>query len=872
MPEPDPPVSRSPPPADPTSEWTTTASSHLAGSVPSLVGLTPGTMLADRYRIVALLGKGGMGQVYRADDVRLGQAVALKFVSASPDPRLWERLKAEVLVGRQVSHPNVCRLYDLDEAEGHTFLAMEYVDGEDLGSLLSRIGRLPPDKVVALARDLCAGLAALHERGVIHRDLKPANIMIDGRGRARITDFGLAVTQEATRGGEGFAGTPCYMSPEQLSGKRLDTRSDLYSLGLILFEMFTGERFYQSRSIRELLREHEVSKSARLSSSATLLPPAAASLIADCLEQAPEDRPTSARALLRELPGGDALEAAVAAGETPSPDQVAAAATEGDITPGLGWALIAAVVAGLGVVAVLSRDGNIAGRGAPPLPPQVLAERAREMLSDLGSAQDDDHYAHSFYWDEPMIDWIARIDQSPERWRRLGERPGAARFFYRTSPVPLVSGNRHAVVLPADPPLEAPGMTELILDAEGRLLRYERVYEPENATDPDREPDWITPLEAAGLGGADLAAAPANRPAPMDTDRKRAWVGALAGTPPIPIRVDAGAYRGQLVWFDVSLPWDDAPRGRLARERSDTPFSQAVVVLLAAAIPLGGTLLARHNLKLGRGDPQGASRVALFVFCIYGLARLLEADHVARLDVELWILIKVLAYPAFWAGLVWMLYVALEPHVRRRWPQVLISWRRVLAGQLLDPMVGRDVLFGCLGGLAMVGFMHLSVIAPSWFGEPMAPPQTYLRGAVFAGARHVAFRLLVNAYSATQFALVFLFLLLLLRIALRRQWLAMAIWVVIVAAPMRGVHVEAEWAIGLPRALALLLVLRKGGLLGLACTLYVANILIESPLTLDLSAWYAGLALPAVLVVLALSAYGFRTALAGKPLFGSALD
>src|SRR5271155_5293667 len=154
----------------------------------------PGRLLAGRYRIVALLGRGGMGEVYRADDLTLGQPVALKFLpeEASRDENLLERFRNEVRIARRVSHPNVCRVYDVGEVDGNTFFTMEYVDGEDLASLLRRIGRLPQDKAIEIARRLCAGLAAAHEKGVLHRDLKPANIMIDGRGQARITDFGLA--------------------------------------------------------------------------------------------------------------------------------------------------------------------------------------------------------------------------------------------------------------------------------------------------------------------------------------------------------------------------------------------------------------------------------------------------------------------------------------------------------------------------------------------------------------------------------------------------------------------------------------------------------------------------------------------------------
>ena len=145
----------------------------------------PGTVLAGRYRVLGLLGRGGMGEVYRADDLKLGQPVALKFLpeSAARNPDRLARFHSEVRIARQVSHPNVCRVYDIGEIDGAAFLSMEYVDGEDLGSLLRRIGRLPGDKALEIARKLCAGLAAAHDKGVLHRDLKPANIMLDGAAR-----------------------------------------------------------------------------------------------------------------------------------------------------------------------------------------------------------------------------------------------------------------------------------------------------------------------------------------------------------------------------------------------------------------------------------------------------------------------------------------------------------------------------------------------------------------------------------------------------------------------------------------------------------------------------------------------------------------
>ncbi len=151
----------------------------------------PGDLVGDRYRIVGLIGKGGMGEVYRADDLTLQQPVALKFlpIDLNKDPDRLTRFRNEVRIARQVSHSNVCRVYDIGEFDGQAFLSMELIDGEDLSTLLRRIGRLPEDTAIKMARQICAGLAAAHNRGIVHRDLKPANVMIDNDGQVRITDF-----------------------------------------------------------------------------------------------------------------------------------------------------------------------------------------------------------------------------------------------------------------------------------------------------------------------------------------------------------------------------------------------------------------------------------------------------------------------------------------------------------------------------------------------------------------------------------------------------------------------------------------------------------------------------------------------------------
>src|SRR5258706_2031886 len=284
-----------------------------------------------------------MGDVYRADDLKLEQPVALKFLPPGFDakPEALERFLNEVRTARQVSHTNVCRVYDAGEANGQHFLSMEYVDGEDLASLLRRIGHLPKAKAIQIARQLCAGLAASHEIGVLHRDLKPSNIMIDGRGRARITDFGLAAFAKDVGGEDISAGTPAYMAPEQLAGREVSVRSDLYSLGLVLYEVFTGKPAFEASSVGELRRLQSDTTPTSPSSLVEGFDPMVERVILRCLEADPSRRPSSALAVAAALPGGDPLAAALAAGETPSPEMVAEAGDRTAVSPAVSWTALA---------------------------------------------------------------------------------------------------------------------------------------------------------------------------------------------------------------------------------------------------------------------------------------------------------------------------------------------------------------------------------------------------------------------------------------------------------------------------------------------------------------------------------------------------
>jgi serine/threonine-protein kinase len=449
----------------------------------AVLRFTPGTLLLGRYRMVSPLGKGGMGEVYRADDIRLGQPVALKFLPAAlaAEAGRLERLVDEVRIGRQISHPNVCRLYDIAEAEGHHFLVMEYVDGEDLASLLRRIGRLPGDTALEIARGMCAGLAAAHDKGVIHRDLKPANVMIDGRGHARIADFGLAALAEQGPA-SGLAGTPAYMAPEQLSGEGASLQSDVFALGLVLSEMLTGQRVFEPTTLEQLKALHAQWKPPSLSSGLKDVDPALERVVQRCLARDPKDRPASARGVLAALPGGDPLQAALLAGETPSPDMVAAASKVGDLPPSLAWAGLLAGLVGLALVATLA--GRVMLHDAvPPLkPPEALRERAKQVLARVGETEAAADGAHGFELDRAAVEYV-KGERAGQGWWELlrTSRPGAYRFWYRQSPaslwsrswlltIPFISPAELGRVTRFDPPLNVPGMSAVQLDMEGRLI------------------------------------------------------------------------------------------------------------------------------------------------------------------------------------------------------------------------------------------------------------------------------------------------------------------------------------------------------------------------------------------------------------------
>ena len=457
-----------------------------------------------------------MGEVYRAEDLKLTQVVAIKFlpVSFSQDVSLLARFHSEVRVARQISHPNVCRVFDIGDAEGVPFLTMEYVDGEDLSSLVRRIGRLPQDKAAEVSRQICAGLAAAHDRGIVHRDLKPANVMLDGSGKVRITDFGLAGIASNIQGAEVRAGTPAYMAPEQLTGKEVTIRSDIYSLGLVMYEILTGKRAFDANTLPELMKAREEGTLTNPSTLVKDLDPLVERVIMRCLERDPGKRPNSALQVAAALPGGDPLAAALAAGETPSPEMVAAAGETEGLNPRLGLVFFIGVLAMLGLLLTVNQRAKIVSYLPFGDPPDVLAANAREMIKKFGYENPPADAAWGFTLDNNYIRHIQETAKTPTRWNVLREEnPPAMIFWYRQSHRALVSfaPSDNLVfgrVQPDQPRFEMSDSRKVLLNLSGKLIGFDAV--PPQVDEPTTAapvaPDWSVLFAAAGLDLAEFQA------------------------------------------------------------------------------------------------------------------------------------------------------------------------------------------------------------------------------------------------------------------------------------------------------------------------------------------------------------------------------
>ncbi len=812
----------------------------------------PGSLLVGRYRILGLLGRGGMGEVYRATDLALGQAVALKFLpdEASRNPRLLERFHGEVRVARLVSHPNVCRVFDIGDLDGRHFLSMEYVDGEDMASLLTRIGRLPGDKALQAARQICAGLAAAHDRGVIHRDLKPQNVMMNKRGDVVIMDFGLAAIADQLTGAEVRNGTPAYMAPEQLRGSGVTQASDIYALGLVLYELFTGKRPYEAKTVQQLLDLQESTTLPSMTSIATDVDPAVEKVIRRCLDPDAARRPAA-------LPGGDPLAAALAAGETPSPELVAASGKVEGLARKYSIPCLVVIAACLfGATAFYARNRAVM-RAPLEKPPEVLANDARQIAASFGYPE---RPADSELWFEHRGEIVQRLGRlaGPKRWSEWLAFEAPVRALYRDSPAPLVA-NPTGNVGADSPPLTVPGMVLVAIDGHGRLTRFQgvpRKDDPKGATSPEAV------FQAARFEMAKFHEVPPRLVPTQASDTVRAWMGPHPFLPETSMMLQVAWWHGRVTDAIVQYGWQlDGSAGT----PTPTPLMRArsiLILILPIAGVLYAALVARRNWKAGRVDRRGALRVALARFFL-GLAVWVCTAHPVPTQDMLGLFQNAAADTLAAALVTWLIYLAIEPALRARYPHSMITWNRLLGGRWLDAQVAADVLIGAALGCGL------------WMGAQaleLAKDTVHVGGtlSVLIDSRHWLGRQAATATESLSIGLIVFATICFLRRVLRFDVLA-ALATAVLLTLTEFEAVAGGWAgvalfVVVYGVLALLLM--RIGLVATLSAIFFIDGFSGIWLGADWKVWYAPAGIATILLLLSIALIAFWKSLGSRELVG----
>lgn len=795
-----------------------TPSAEVSPGSPDAGRFVPGTMLGTRYRIAGRLGKGGMGEVYRADDLRLRQPVAMKVLPMgfSQEAGPLARLASEVRLARQVSHPNVCRVYDIGEAEGLHFITMEYVDGEDLSSLLLRIGRLPPDKATQFSRELASGLAAAHERGVLHRDLKPGNVMIDGKGSARIMDFGLAgLTADLSRGGS-RAGTPAYMSPEQLAGQGLTEKADLFSLGLVLYEAFTGRPVFRPSSMSELRELH----SQDVPSMRTIVPEVPEivdRVVLQCLERDPGRRPASAAAVATLLGARSGL----VPGEVSIAEPVAGGGSAtGSVAPrrGLGvWVSAITAMAAIAVCLITADRARLLERVSMKHPAE-LHRIAEEVLNATGVPGE-------------RVAW--GIEQDDES-RSL-------RYWARRSGVPLVPEGLDRPLGPEEPaPGREPGAA-VVLDAEGRLLS---MWSVGTAMTADGSFDLRVSL---GIPSHAAEVEPRLAPNVPHTERHAwTWSDESRG----PERAEAATLGGRPVWYQSRTIMPPA----VLSERSGDRSAFFAGLVFYAVVYGGGLWLAAGSVRLGHADVGSAARL------VFATAALLCVGQACQLPWStnpalLMVVPSLLGAALLTAATIGVLHVGTEPIVRRWWNGSISGWQCLLRGHVSDARVSREVLLGVAMGSLWAACMSGMVAMDSRAAPLVAMPST------LAGVLPALGELVLSIPDACLAVMMVMLGACLVRLVSRGVLPERVILFGIVA----SVLTTAGWLragpgsaerlvpvamLGLGFAGMVTLLSGRFGLVACLAAWFTARVLLGFPLTLETSRWYAGSGLVAVGVLL----------------------
>ena len=472
-------------------------------------------------------------------------------------------------------------------------------------------------------------------------------------------------------------------------------RSDLYALGLILYETYTGHPPFKAATVGEWQQAHTNSTPSTPSSHVSDIEPAVERAILRCLEKDPRKRPASAAQVAAALPGGDPLAAAIAAGETPSPELVAASGEEGTLPRWQAWAWLAACLVTMIAAAAMMVPLRLTEHIQMALSPDTLRARAREILHELGHR---DQAADSAWWyraDETYVSRLNRLKPSEAAAELRRATPTPLRFCYRQSPATMVPLSSLFRVSSINPPPRT-GDAYLELDMGGRLLALRVTPPAEGQAQPLSGVNWTGLFAAAHLGSPDsFATVPPQWWPGSAPDVREAREGLYAGRK---VRAEAAARAGRPIFFALVMPWSTA-----APEPGVDPTQGYGFSLLPFSVLFWGSLivlaiLARRNLRLGRCDRVAARRLAVVMVVVWATNLALMRDSIAA-SFDLTNGPGVLA-PALQYGLLaWLAYLGLEPPIRRTFPHLLVTSTRLLGGRWRDPLVGRSVLAGILVGL-----------------------------------------------------------------------------------------------------------------------------------------------------------------------------
>ncbi|HEX8922806.1 MAG TPA: hypothetical protein VF766_15125, partial [Pyrinomonadaceae bacterium] len=476
---------------------------------------------------------------------------------------------------------------------------------------------------------------------------------------------------------------------------------------------------------------------------------------------------------------------------------------------------------------------------------------------------------YGIYPDRSYLKHVVETDQSRSRWSKLGSgQPPAFYFWYRQSPRYLATESV-LPVRPDNPPETVSGMVRVLLDTQGQLRLFSAVPPQRDAAENRGQPsapDWSKLFAEAGFNLANFQAVESTWVPQHAYDVRAAWDGAYPLQPDIKLHIEAAGYRGKPVYFEVVNPWDEPIRQVQPRMSASDRALSIVLITIAMLAMVGSVLLAFRNLRLGRGDRRGAFRLALFVFIVQMLAYLFDAHHTWTSE-EFSLFLAHAESALFGALFLWTLYVALEPFVRRRWPEIIIGWTRLLAGGFRDPLVGRDILIGSVLGAALILNNYLADMLPKWVG--LSPNKPFIDAQQMLGMRHFMPEFVGLFMSSFIIAFVLLFVLVLLLLVVRRKWLACVVTWMILAVVLNLAFGDVP-AVSRPFALIAALILVGGlyrfGLLATIAGEFIFHSWVFFPITTNLSAWWAADFIPVLIVYAALVVYAFYTSLAGQPL------